>query len=197
VLSGSDITSDSILKYLSSLNLSPNSCSAQEIIQQAPLQRLREKYIKYGDGVRYFTESEFKKFEGEVKDGMITWKHTGEKINGKYIYVLGTDGKFYIIERIRDRADRYRISYSYHHSSPYQKAPILAAGEIEIKYGEIRFINNASGHFFPKPESIKIFLNFLIKKGYKVKPSRLKIFEIKGETQNCVICKKDLLKGVS
>ena len=65
-----------------------------------------------------------------------------------------------------------------HHSSLLAGRPILCAGEMLIFQGQLRYINNRSGHYQPPPKSLKKVLEFLEKQGVDLKKVRTEFIGI-------------------
>jgi hypothetical protein len=102
-------------------------------------------------------------FEASVNEGkVLVTDSKGNRIaaNGLYLYVLGKDGKFYLI---KSRLD----GKPYYHSSIYGGEEIKAAGELKARDGIIKSMNYQSGHYKPLKGSILLVLNFLILQGYQ------------------------------
>lgn len=62
-------------------------------------------------------------------------------VSGRFNYVVGADGLLVIANR------------RYGHIDLADGGDVLAAGEIHVVYGEVRSINNGSGHYQPSGPS--------------------------------------------
>ena len=60
---------------------------------------------------------------------------------GRAIFVMDEHGHFY--------ASKYHGLGEFHHSSLVSGAPVAAAGEIEVRNGELTAISDKSGHYRP------------------------------------------------
>lgn len=76
--------------------------------------------------------------------------------NGKYIFVLTKDDKFYFVKKRKDELGRIQ------HSSLSSGRPIRSAGKVTIDTGgKLVALNNISGHYRPKSPQIINIVNYL------------------------------------
>lgn len=121
----------------------------------------------WGMGVTYLDGEERAQFRLEIHNGLLCKNgkpfDSSKKIaHGKKGYVaftLNSNGElsaFKHLGGVRDKKDRLLV-----HSSMNEGAPVLAAGEMEIKKGKLVNINTFSGHYQPSLYSLSHFLNYL------------------------------------
>lgn len=149
----------SLYKQLWKTSHIPNYFIYLETIENDPLFR---KYLPQDLQVQYFhTEEEraphrltFKKGVAYQGDKLFDTSEFETEFSGKGygIFVLGTDGEFYV-----NNYHRYQL----HHSSEFAGLPVVSAGEIMAKKGKILAINNKSGHYSPTLESVLTTLKSL------------------------------------
>ena len=112
-----------------------------------------------GRRVKYMTPLERSYFEVLVKDGVLSWKSTGDPCytrvgwlqriftkklvrSGTWIFVLSHDGRLFVGQKVKGRL---------HHSSFMAGAPTLASGNIHVGVdGTLKVISPKSGHYRPK-----------------------------------------------
>jgi len=75
---------------------------------------------------------------------------------GVAVYVMDKDGKMYVSNR---------HAKDFKHSSFLSGQPVAAAGEVEVKQGEVKYISRASGHYKPEEEHHDQFVNELNSQG--------------------------------
>jgi hypothetical protein len=101
--------------------------------------------------VKYLTGSERASFKLQFRAGKIydaegklydtrgaLSLHSGA---GRAIFVMDEHGNFY--------ASKYHGLGEFHHSSLVSGAPVAAAGEIEVRNGQLTAISDRSGHYRP------------------------------------------------
>ena len=119
------------------------------VILISKVAKLSERSIEHG----YFA-NKLDLFMEEIEEDT-----SRKPADGAYLYVLGEDGRFYLISKRLD-------GKPFCHSSIYGYTPIKAAGELEAKKGKITYINSDSGHYKPSRRSPLLLLNFLVLSGY-------------------------------
>ncbi|WP_426390250.1 hypothetical protein [Variovorax sp. R-27] len=72
--------------------------------------------------------------------------------DGLVHYAMDMRGRIYI---------GYRKDVTFFHSAFAEKDYVLCAGKMEVKNGQISFINNASGHYFPRGKNLVTLLHRL------------------------------------
>lgn len=65
-----------------------------------------------------------------------------------------------------------------HHSSLLAGAPIICAGEMQIFQGQLKYINNRSGHYQPPPRALKVLLHFLEKQDVNLKDVKVEFLGV-------------------
>lgn len=141
-----------LYKHLWKVYSIPNFFIYLDTIEHSPL---LEKYAPQNHQVKYFlSQSERDKHKLTFKNGIAfygknkfdtTSKDSPFFIKGYAIFVLGTDGEFYV-----NNYDRY----NWQHSSVFAGQEVIAAGEVCATKGKIYRITNKSGHYSPNLESI-------------------------------------------
>ncbi len=102
-----------------------------------------------------------------VKDGLL---YSGtQKLNSTeiFLYAVSQDGSIYV-------AREKEFQELFHHSSFLSGKPVLCAGTINIKDGEIIGITNDSGHYRPKSRHLVNFLK-LLQNSYDIDLSKIKV----------------------
>lgn len=107
----------------------------------------------FGTNVKYLNREERKACELTVHNGKI-YDAQGQLFDtsagktaafggseGKAIFVMDHDGKMY--------ASLYTEPGKFHHSSFLAGRPVAAAGEIEVRNGEVVYLSRKSGHYRP------------------------------------------------
>ncbi len=105
--------------------------------------------------VDFLSESERETHRLTVQDGKIinadgapfdtsSDAGTGSQ-SSRAIFIMTSDGALY--------ASKHSARCKFHHSSFLAGAPVAAAGEIEVRDGQLLFLSNDSGHYEP-PSSI-------------------------------------------
>ncbi|MCA9151712.1 MAG: hypothetical protein KDA92_20550, partial [Planctomycetales bacterium] len=88
-------------------------------------------------------------------------------------YVLGRNGQFYCHEhRVGSGSDG-----GFFHSGYFAGEPIICAGEIHVVNGEIREINNNSGHYRPSTTSLYTAVRLLEARGVNLNHVRVQSWE--------------------
>lgn len=114
-------------------------------------------------GVHYLKDHQKLKHKLSFKNGQI---YLGEEqlrclLSCRLIYIVDLDGKIYA---------GFSENQVFHHSSLSSGKDVLAAGEIKIWNGQLRFINNASGHYKGNWGNV-IALRVFIKDGFPLPKS--------------------------
>lgn|GEM_PF-6570891 len=150
------------------LKLNNERPSVAELLTKTSSFSLKPEYHRFDkkNRVPYLSERERQPFEARI-DGKIFVAGSFNKRNpllatGFFIYILGNDGKFYLIPHVLE-------GDPYYHSSIYGEAAIKAAGELIVKEGKIEGINYRSGHYKPDKNSVLLLVSHLILKGYQFK----------------------------
>jgi len=115
----------------------------------------------------YLDASERSKFRLEIRHGLLC-KHgkpfdSSQEIahekKGYVAYTLNANGELSVFSHLNGVRNTKGVKLA--HSSMNAGAPVLAAGEMEIRKGKIVRINTFSGHYEPSLYSIARFLNYL------------------------------------
>ncbi|MBI2786333.1 MAG: hypothetical protein HYX60_08545, partial [Legionella longbeachae] len=88
------------------------------------------------------------------------------KKKGYVAFTLNTNGELSVFEHLGGKKDKKNRILT--HSSMNSGAPLLIAGEMEIKNGELKSINTYSGHYNPSLYSITLFLRYISSKNVDV-----------------------------
>ena len=65
-----------------------------------------------------------------------------------------------------------------HHSSLLAGRDVICAGEMQIFQGQLKYINNRSGHYQPPPKSLKLVLRFLKEQGVKLEKVKVEFLGV-------------------
>lgn len=91
----------------------------------------------------------------------------GPPLHGKFIYVLSPFGKLYVHPEPAgvggQRVDDFR------HSAFLAGRPVMSAGQMFIWKGQLLLVDNASGHYKPKAQTMQFILRWLRNKGIELK----------------------------
>ena len=95
---------------------------------------------------RFLSAEQLKKYEVEIIHGLFVYKLSRLPVHHDLFstlnYVMSADQKLYV-------AQRHEVL---HHSDFLKGAPVLGAGEMIIRSGQLRYLSNQSGHYRPNAE---------------------------------------------
>ena len=157
---------DEVIEYLEEIHKFYDITGASGTIYKE-VRTLEKMYtegskVNFERGVKYLNETERIEFEIFVQFDKIVDKNgklfdtaksvnkgiDGEiKLTNKSIFVMSENGKIYI-----SKSNEYG---KFHHSSFLAGEKVAAAGEIVIKKGVVKLINNCSGHYTPNIDTVK------------------------------------------
>jgi hypothetical protein len=113
--------------------------------------RVRYK-ARFRHGLLWRSKSLFPKDEVEFTVYDSTTCNEAESNDGLVHYAMDMRGRIYI---------GYRKDVAFFHSAFTEKDYVLCAGKMEVKNGQITFVNNASGHYFPQGKNLVTLLHRL------------------------------------
>ena len=180
----------------SEIQISDSNKKSQFPLQNSPLISIRRVYQdEEKKGVYYFNKIEQKRARVLVKKGLFYQaQNPHQLINSQYapplvlpkiippppvdqaqrsgyaIFVFDQNQNLYL----SFKAKQGKI----HHSSLLAGIPILCAGEMQIFQGQLKYINNRSGHYQPPPKTLKSLLKFLEQKGVDLKKVQIEFLGI-------------------
>lgn len=124
----------------------------------------------WGTVVKYLSEKERASFRLKFRDGKI-YDASGKPFDtsggstvhssGRAIFVMDAHGLFYA-------STQHEVG-RFHHSSFLAGAPVAAAGEIEVRHGELKLISDKSGHYRPGRKFIEQALEQLKREKLKLR----------------------------
>ncbi|KAK4774878.1 hypothetical protein SAY86_009813 [Trapa natans] len=121
--------------------------------------------------IQYLGPSEREAYEVVVEDGKLVYKQRGELVDttegSKWIFVLSTTKCLYVGQKKKG---------VFQHSSFLSGAVTSAAGRLVATNGTLKAVWPYSGHYQPKEEHFKVFINFLEK--HNVDLSNVKRYSI-------------------
>ena len=106
--------------------------------------------------------------EGQIFDSSKSEAH--DKV-GYVAFTLNTDGELSVFKHLSVTLDEDGRRLA--HSSMNAGAPVLAAGEMEIKNGKLISINTFSGHYQPSLYSVARFLEYLSERGVDISETKV------------------------
>ena len=147
--------------------------------------------------VKYLDLEEREKFKVNFQYDPIS-KTTKLKLNGEYInsnqelmYVIDVYQNVFVNFEVTEESDNEITIF--HHSSFLRGAPVICAGKLKINNGELTFISNNSGHYFPKIYELFNALVVLKNKGIKLNEVKLDFLcEIKRKRKTSSFIQKAL-----
>ena len=116
-----------------------------------------------GKQVKYLNESERAAYEVFVKDGKLVDVHgtpfdsANAHIPDRTIFVMDEQGRMF--------ANNDYYPGDFHHSSFLGGKPVAAAGEFEVRNGELVGISSKSGHYWPREEHLSQAMEELSARG--------------------------------
>ena len=138
--------------YLKYYKDSENNKKKRELNEQSIYDIIKEntnKDIKF-DYIDYFHN--FNDAENNVYNFVLAEEE--DRIRGMFSFKSKKYNLF--IKRVNKK-----FKGSFHHSSLFDGKPIICAGNLYFKYGSLISIDNASGHYHPSFNSLKLFMNIL------------------------------------
>lgn len=105
---------------------------------------------RYGTRVEYLDHEKRQAYKLTVRDGKVydakgnlydTTRAVGLYSSAIAMFVMDHDGNIYASTR--------RVPGKFHHSSFVAGGAVAAAGEIEVRNGEVTYISRRSGHYWP------------------------------------------------
>lgn len=106
--------------------------------------------------------------EGRVFDSAHLKAHNKA---GYVAFTLNANGELSVFEHVYGELDKQGRKLT--HSSMNAGAPVLAAGEMNIRNGKLISINTYSGHYTPSLYSVMRFLEYLSDKGIDISESKV------------------------
>lgn len=119
------------------------------------------------DGVPFFSPSELQKCRVYVYEGLL-YDAKGRLLHRPYrtMYVMDEEGSLYVLSPEIFRA-------SAHHSSFFSGGAVSCAGDLVVRNGIIRHINNSSGHYDPRKRHLVQVLERLRELGADISEDRV------------------------
>ena len=132
------------------------------------------------DRITYLTDAERAEYNIEIYNGL--FYKSGEIFDcshleahdraGYVAFTLNVSGELSVFSHLSSNEDKNGKKLA--HSSMNAGAPLLAAGEMEIKKGVLVSINTFSGHYEPSIRTLVRFLEYLSERGIDI--SQTKVF---------------------
>ncbi|MCL9685543.1 hypothetical protein [Legionella maioricensis] len=170
-----------VLKATTSTKISPEEdiqrdFNAGNLLDVNRQDKREDKY----HGTTYLTPEERAEYSIEIHNGLL---HKEGKVfdssrliahdkRGFVAFTLNANGELSVFEHLSMTLDKKGRKLA--HSSMNAGAPVLSAGEMEIKNGKLISINTYSGHYEPSLYSVARFLEYLSDRGVDI--SETKVF---------------------
>ncbi|PWY55918.1 hypothetical protein DGG96_09290 [Legionella qingyii] len=158
------------------------------------------KQIDRSWGTTYLTPEQRAEYRIEIHNGLLHKKgrvfDSSELIAhnkpGFVAFTLNANGELSAFEHLGVQEDKQRRKLA--HSSMNAGAPVLAAGEMEIKNGKLISINTYSGHYKPSLYSVARFLEYLSDRGVDISETKVYLRRAPGKASG-LLSKKVHLAG--
>ncbi|MCW8471702.1 hypothetical protein OQJ19_13755 [Fluoribacter gormanii] len=139
----------------------------------------KSKSIDRTHGTTYLTPEQRAEYRIEIHNGLLHKEGTffdSSKLSahgkpGFVAFTLNVNGELSAFEHLFVRRDKQGRKLA--HSSMNAGAPVLVAGEMEIKNGKLISINTHSGHYQPSLYSISRFLEYLSERGVDISETKV------------------------
>lgn len=159
-----------------------------------------DKYEDKAHETTYLTPEERADYRVEIHEGLFhkegkvfdSSKLIAHNKPGFIAFTLNTNGELSAFEHLSVKLDKRGRKLA--HSSMNSGAPVLAAGEMEIKNGKLISINTYSGHYQPSLYSVARFLEYLSDRGVDISKTKVYLQDAPGP-QSGLSSKTVLLKG--
>lgn len=152
--------------------------------------------------IKYCDKRERERYEVVIKDGIMSYKRTGERVHtmdsrrrepdpvtlpggspetdaddikqdDTWIFVCSPEGRVYVGRK------RLNVSPRFQHSSFLAGGAALAAGQMDVDHGNVVEVRAFSGHYRPKRENLLAFLQMLHERGVDTTQVKFRQFKNK------------------
>ncbi|MEX0731840.1 MAG: hypothetical protein WD057_13680, partial [Aquisalimonadaceae bacterium] len=123
----------------------------------------------FGSKVKYLDEAERQRYRVTIHNGKM-YDSRGQPFDtssGATAFGGGAQGRaMFVMDHCGNIfASNYQAVGKFHHTSFLAGQPVAAAGEIEVRDGEIKFVNRRSGHYQPTASQLNQVLHQLHESG--------------------------------